>query len=275
MTAAEATTTPEHLLTAHGLTKTYVTDRSFLGRPTATLTAVDGVDLNIEHGSILGLVGESGSGKSTLARLLLRLEDVTSGKIVFDGQDITDLSGAELRRRRPAFQMVFQDPSSSLPPSMAIGEILDEPLRFNRKLQERERAETADDLLERVGLQPRHRSRYPHQMSGGQQQRVGIARALASDPRLLVCDEAVSALDISVQGQILNLLMDLQEELSLTILFISHDLAVVRHVAETTAVMYAGKIVEMGPARRVHDEPEHDYTRRLLEAIPDPRRARR
>ena len=232
--------------------------------------AVDGVSLNIERGTTLGLVGESGCGKSTLARAAIRTQPIKSGKITFDGQDFGSLNGDALRRARRGIQMVFQDPYSSLNPRMAVCDIVADPLRNNSELTKVEIAARVVELLDQVGLPPRALNAFPHELSGGQRQRVGIARALALDPALVICDEAISALDVSIQAQIINLLQELQDEFKLTYLFIAHDIAVVRHFSDRIAVMYLGKVVEEGPALELCARPQHPYTRSLISAVPVP-----
>jgi oligopeptide/dipeptide ABC transporter ATP-binding protein len=232
--------------------------------------AVDGVDLEIRRGEALGLVGESGCGKSTLARLITALLPVTGGKITFEGQEITKMRGAKLRRMRRKMQMIFQDPFASLDPRMTVGDIIQEPLDNYGIGSGKERQRRVQDLLRLVGLNPNFTNRYPHEFSGGQRQRIGIARALAVNPSFIVCDEAVSALDVSIQAQIINLLQDLQREFNLTYLFIAHDLAVVRHLSDRIAVMYLGKIVETAGQNDIYDHPQHPYTRALLSSIPVP-----
>jgi ABC-type oligopeptide transport system ATPase subunit len=238
--------------------------------------AVDGVSFSIEPGRTLGLVGESGSGKSTTAYAVLQLVQPTAGTVRFDGHDLRELSGAKLRRVRRQMQIVFQDPYASLNPRMTVGKIIGEPLQTHGIGNRRTRRATVAELLERVGFDPAYTNRYPHEFSGGQRQRIGIARALALNPKLIICDEPVSALDVSIQAQILNLLKDLQRDLGLSYLFIAHDLAVVRSMSDTIAVMHGGKIVEQGPAEQVYSRPQSEYTRALLAAVPvpDPRRMR-
>jgi oligopeptide transport system ATP-binding protein len=232
--------------------------------------AVDGVTLEIRRGEALGLVGESGCGKSTLARLITALLPVTAGKITFEGQEITKMRGAKLRRMRRKMQMIFQDPFASLDPRMTVGDIIQEPLDNYGIGSGKERQRRVQELLRLVGLNPNFTNRYPHEFSGGQRQRIGIARALAVNPSFIVCDEAVSALDVSIQAQIINLLQDLQREFNLTYLFIAHDLAVVRHLSDRIAVMYLGKVVETAGRNDIYDHPQHPYTRALLSSIPVP-----
>jgi oligopeptide transport system ATP-binding protein len=238
--------------------------------------AVDGVSFQLEAGRTLGLVGESGSGKSTTAYCVLQLLKPTSGSIRFLGKELTELGRGELRRMRREMQIVFQDPHSSLDPRMTVGNIVAEPLQVHGIGTRRARRKTVQQLLEVVGFNPGYTNRYPHEFSGGQRQRIGIARALALNPKLIVCDEPVSALDVSIQAQILNLIKDLQRDFGLSYLFVAHDLAVVRAVSDDIAVMEKGKLVEVGPAHQVYSRPEHDYTKALLAAVPvaDPRRMR-
>ena len=237
--------------------------------------AVDGVDLEIYPGETVGLVGETGCGKSTLARVIMRLYDATEGQIVFDGQDITNAKGSDLREIRRNMQMIFQDPFASLNPRRTVGSIISEPFRLHGTVPRGGIKGEVQHLMELVGLNPEHYNRYPHEFSGGQRQRIGVARSLALRPKLIVCDEPVSALDVSIQAQILNLLEDLKEELNLTYLFIAHDLSVVKHVSDRVAVMYLGKIAEMAPGTTLYKYPRHPYTGALLSAvpIPDPRLA--
>ena len=252
--------------------KTYFPIRSgLLQRVTDHFKAVDGVSFNIKPGETLGLVGESGCGKTTVGRTLLRLVPATGGRVIFDGHDVFRASGTELQKLRRNMQIVFQDPAGSLNPRMRILSIVGEPLVIHGlvsdKSELRDRVET---LLERCGMPRAAADRYPHEFSGGQRQRIGIARALALEPKFIVCDEPTSALDVSIQAQVINLLMDLQEEFQLSYLFISHDMAVIQHVCERIAVMYKGKIVEDGSREQIIGDPQHKYTQSLLSAVPEP-----
>ncbi|NBQ64306.1 MAG: ABC transporter ATP-binding protein [Verrucomicrobia bacterium] len=240
-----------------------------LQRRTGLVKALDDVSLKIEKGSTLGLVGESGSGKTTLGRVLVRLQDPTSGSAFFEGQEITALNGSGLRPYRKRIQMVFQDPYNSLNPRLRIGTILAEPLEIHfPEMSASDRSNRVAELLKLVGLDPAHARRFPHEFSGGQRQRIGIARALAVEPEFIICDEPVSALDVSVQAQIVNLLMDLQDQFGLTYLFIAHDLAVIEHVSDQIAVLEHGKLVEEGAAEQITHHPSHPYTQRLLASVP-------
>ncbi len=262
------------LLEVSGLVKYYPVTAGVFSREVGRVRAVDGVSFGIAPGETLGLVGESGCGKTTVGRTLLRLEEPTAGRVCFEGEDLAALPRAELRAVRRSLQMVFQDPMSSLNPRMTVRDIIGEPLRVHRLAKGEALDARVVELLEKVGLSGAWRNRYPHEFSGGQRQRIGVARALALGPKLIVCDEAVSALDVSVQAQVLNLLIDLRAELGLSYLFISHDLSVVRHISDRIAVMYLGQIVEIASAARLFDDAVHPYTRALLSAIPvpDPRR---
>jgi oligopeptide/dipeptide ABC transporter ATP-binding protein len=256
-------------LQAIDLVKHFSTGSSgVLGRATNIVQAVDGVSFTLQSGKTLGIVGESGCGKSTLARLVTRLIDPSSGSVILDGVDITNMSGKALREMRRKLQMIFQDPYSSLNPRHSIGQIIGDPMRIQGIVSKANEKAEVQELMQRVGLNPEHYNRYPHEFSGGQRQRIGIARALSLRPSVIVADEPVSALDVSIQAQILNLLENLQKDLGLSYVFIAHDLSVVRHIADQVAVMYLGKIVEVGDAVTLYSSPAHPYTKALMSAVP-------
>jgi len=265
-------TTDEPLIRVRDLVKHFPITRGIIfQRKIGAVQAVDGISFDVKRGETLGLVGETGCGKSTTARLLVRLLDPTGGEILFEGEDIAKRKGDGLRALHREAQMIFQDPYSSLNPRKTVGSIIAEPFAIHGMLKEKgARKQRVQELMDRVGLNPEHYNRYPHEFSGGQRQRIGVARAIALEPKLLVADEPVSALDVSIQAQVLNLLRGLQRELNLTLIFIAHDLSVVRHMCDRVAVMYLGKIVEISPADSLYGFPRHPYTGALLSAVPVP-----
>jgi peptide/nickel transport system ATP-binding protein/oligopeptide transport system ATP-binding protein len=265
----------QELLQVTGLVKHFPIRKGMLQKQVAAVQAVDGLDFSVREGETLSLVGESGCGKSTTGRLITRLEEPTAGKIVFEGRDITHLSDGQMRPLRRDVQMIFQDPYSSLNPRHTVGKIVGAPFHLQDVKPEGGVKKAVQDLLELVGLNPEHYNRYPHEFSGGQRQRIGIARTLALKPRLIVADEPVSALDVSIQAQVVNLLEDLQDELNLTYVMIAHDLSVVRHVSDRVAVMYLGKIVELADRDPLYERPMHPYTVALMSAVPIPDTRRR
>ncbi|MDY7031613.1 MAG: dipeptide ABC transporter ATP-binding protein [Thermodesulfobacteriota bacterium] len=263
------------LVVLKNLRKYFSVKEGFFSLKEAVVKAVDGVDLTVRRGETLGLVGESGCGKSTMGRLILKLEEPTEGEITFDGEDITACNRERMRRLRKEMQIIFQDPYSSLNPRKTVGKIVEEPFIIHNIGDKRQRKKRVGELLDVVGLLPEHMDRYPHEFSGGQRQRIGIARALSLNPKLIIADEPVSALDVSIQAQIINLLNDLQEEFNLTYLFIAHDLSIVEYVSDRVAVMYLGRIVELAEGHSLYNDPKHPYTEALLSAVPLPNPAQK
>jgi oligopeptide transport system ATP-binding protein len=258
------------LLDVQGLKKHFPIMRGLVRKQVGAVKAVDGVSFTVRRGETFGLVGESGCGKSTTGRVILQLYRPTEGTVTFDGKELTELKGEEIRRLRPRMQMIFQDPYASLNPRLTVGQLVSEPLVIHLQMNRQQRTERVHQLLELVGLNPKFDQRYPHEFSGGQRQRIGVARALALNPEFIVCDEPISALDVSVQAQVVNLLEDLQEKLELTYLFIAHDLSMVRHISTRVAVMYLGKLMELASRDELYDNPLHPYTQALLSAVPVP-----
>lgn len=260
----------EVLVGVRGLKKHFPIMKGVFRQQVGAVKAVDGVDFDVYRGETLGLVGESGSGKSTTGRAILQLEKATAGTVTFEGTELTTLESEPMRKLRPRMQMVFQDPHASLNPRMTVGSIIAEPLREHGKAKGDEQRQRVEELLSLVGLEPMHANRYPHEFSGGQRQRIGIARAIALNPDFIVCDEPIAALDVSIQAQVVNLLENLQDVLGLTYLFISHDLSMIRHIADRVAVMYLGKIMELATVSDLYAIPKHPYTQALLSAVPVP-----
>ena len=262
------------LLQVQNLKQYFPLTKGLFRRQIGTIKAVDDVSFDISFKGNLGLVGESGCGKTTLARTILNLNRPTEGRIVFKNTDLTELNSTQLRLLRPKMQMIFQDSQDSLNPRMTVGSIIAEPIKEHINVGAVERNLRVEQLLEAVGLNPRYTNRYPHEFSGGQRQRIGIARALSLNPEFIICDEPIAALDVSIQAQVVNLLEDLQEKLGLTYMFISHDLGMIRHISKIVAVMYLGKLVELGPAEELYSQAQHPYTKALLSAVPVPNRNR-
>jgi peptide/nickel transport system ATP-binding protein len=263
-------TSTKPLLEVKNLQKYFPIRGGILSRVVANVKAVEDVSFTVKRGEVVGLVGESGSGKTTAGRAILRLIEPTSGEVNFEGKDITKISKGEMREYRKEMQIIFQDPFASLNPRMTVGDIIGEALVIHKLARGKEKDERVASLLEKTGLSPNHMRRYPHEFSGGQRQRIGIARALAVDPKFIVADEPVSALDVSIQAQVVNLLQDLKEELGLTLLFIAHDLAVVEYISDKVVVMYLGRIMEIAPSKELYRNPIHPYTQALLSAVPIP-----
>lgn len=261
---------PDNVLEVNALKKYFPIKEGMLQRTVGYVRAVDGISFNIKRGTTMGLVGESGCGKTTVGRTILRLHEKSGGEVLFNGQEVHTLSKAQMRALRPKMQIIFQDPYSSLSPRLPIGEIVGEAVREHNIVPKEEFNDYIDEIMSECGLQPYHRDRYPHEFSGGQRQRICIARALALNPEFVVCDEPVSALDVSIQAQIINLLEDLQKEYNLTYLFISHALSVVRHISDRVMVMYLGRMVEFGRTEELFADPLHPYTKALLSAVPQP-----
>ena len=259
-----------NLLEVRNLKKYYSVKSGFLNKDRRSVKAVDGINLSVKQGEILGIVGESGCGKSTLGRSILRLIEPTSGEVIFEGTNICGLKKEEMRLKRREMQIVFQDPGASLNPRLTVGEIIGEPLEVFHICEGKEKEERIYKLMDLVGINRAYINRFPHEFSGGQRQRLGIARALAVNPKLIICDEPVSALDVSIRAQVLNLIKELKDKLNLTYIFISHDLSVVHHICDRVAVMYLGRVVEIADKKQIYENPVHPYTKALLSAIPDP-----